>query len=183
MKQKNLGNTWYYLLLIAIVLVAVVAAPLSAKYIKQTENLTNIFTPADSEEHSFEDPTVIEDFDGHVKENVYIKVGDTGVPVYVRVEISITWKNAEGTVYYLTPAPGVDYSLDLDLTGDWELGEDGYYYYKIPVESDGETSILIKKCTQTAVAPEGYSLSVDILVQTVQANDSDSSYKEAWELS
>ena len=44
-----------------------------------------------------------------------------------------------------------------------------YYYYTLPVASKGNTKDLIKLCKQLQAPFNGYTLSVDIIVQTVQA--------------
>ena len=144
-----------------------VAVPVFAYYITQSGTVTNEFTPADSVQ-----PNVIETFDGDktVKSDVKVHVGDTGYPVYVRAEILITWQDKNGIVYYTKPNAGTDYGLELNLT-DWKLASDGFYYYQKSVESNGDTDVLIEKCEQKAeaAAPSGYSLSVEIITQTVQA--------------
>lgn len=193
MKRKESGITWYRLLLIVLAMVAVVSGTISAYYIKNAGKVTNTFTPADSVQ-----PEVVEDFDGNVKENVYVKVGNTGYPVYVRAEIVITWQKEDGTVYFANPIEDSDYKLDLILseagsTTGWVKGNDGYYYYQTPVESDGKTSALIKKCVPISKGPTSeYTLNVEIIVQTVQAigyTDGENSkpvidaYKDAWGIS
>lgn len=98
-------------------------------------------------------------------------------------------------VYYKGPKQRADYdyTLDLNLTGNWEPGDDGCYYFTTPVESGKKTDILINRCEQSenADVPEGCHLSVDIIVQTVQAvgfTDEDNpngvipAYKDAWQL-
>ena len=123
---------------------------------------------------------ISEQFDGDVKENVGVSVGETGYSVYVRAAVSVTWKNAAGDV--LAEAPSLlrnEYSIEYSLTGTpsadsenagWFLAGDGFYYYRYPVQSGGETSPLITLCRQLADAPkDGYTLCVDIAAQTVQS--------------
>ncbi|MCH5199273.1 MAG: hypothetical protein J1E34_10265, partial [Oscillospiraceae bacterium] len=92
-----------------------------------------------------------------------------------------------------------DYIIDCNLfaTGkenSWRLAEDGFYYYVDSkgelqaVESDRSTENLINYVKQVNLenAPEGYSLSVEIIAQTVQAIGSTDeplekpAYKDAW---
>lgn len=100
-------------------------------------------------------------------------------------------------VSYKQPVKGTDYTLDLNLT-DWKLGKDGFYYYVMngadptalkTVESRESTDKFIISCRQldSATPPEdGYFLSVDIIVQTVQAVGSTDdepgipAYQHAW---
>ena len=62
---------------------------------------------------------------------------------------------------------GTDYSISYN-EDDWFL-EDGFWYCVSPITS-GTSPVLIKECTPVSGrTPEGYSLSVEILAQTVQA--------------
>ena len=205
------------LIVLAAVLIAITSF-LFAAYMKRTANVKNTFIPAKSIT-----PEVKEHFDGKEKTDVRFYVGNTGYPVYVRASIVVTWKRDDSDasvgdqddVYYLKPVEGWldegdpdtedddvyygDYLMDLNLSADGWVKEksevDGlyYYYYVLPVESGGETGILINKCVQINPenAPLGYILSVDIIVQTVQAigtTDEDNTnvggnapaYKDAW---
>ena len=189
MKQKIPRKKWLPILLIAILLVTVVTASVIAKYIKNTDAVKNTFKPAASVT-----PEIIEEFEEHdntLKKNVHFKVGTTEYPVYVRATIVITWQNKDGIVYFSEPNKDGDYTIDLNLT-DWVYNEDdGFYYYTKYVESGKETTNLINECKQINAAPvEGYTLSVEIIVQTVQAigyTDEDNpngvipAYQDAWE--
>lgn len=181
MKRNYFGMIIYCLLVFAILTVSIVALPTNAKYIKQTQKVTNTFSAKDSTP-----PKIEENFDGQVKENVRIDVGESGYSVYVRAEVVITWKKGTGdntVIYYELPQENVDYTIVYDLANGWELGKDGYYYYKNPVQSGDKTGILIKECKYAAgvVPPEGYTLSVDIIAQTIQVS-AGSNYKEAWNI-
>ena len=191
MKRKSIRRLWQILLSVALVVVIAVAVPVYARYIKKTDMVTNTFSPADTS-----DPVIEEEFDKETKTDVRVSVGELKYPVYVRVSIVVTWKDSKGIVFYQKPSDVTDYQLELVLE-DWDFNkEDGYYYYKYPVPSNGTTSILIKSCTQRpgAKAPDGYTLSVEIIAQTVQAvgfTDGDGSnpdteipaYQDAWETS
>ena len=165
MKRKQHEKSRLGILLIVIALIAVIAVPVLAQYIKNSGEVTNTFTTADSVK-----PEIIETFvDNAIKKDVYFKVGDTGYPVYVRAAIVITWQDKDGTVYFSNPTKDTDYTLDLNST-DWEKRDDGFYYYKESIESGGKTTYLINECKQKKEAPaDGYTLSVEIIVQTVQA--------------
>lgn len=187
MKRKELGITKFSVLIITLVmLVAVTAVSVFAAYLKNSEEVKNIFKPADSVT-----PEIVEIFEedvqDNVKENVHFKVGNTDYPVYVRAAIVITWQDKDKTVYFSKPNETAgDYTMSLNLT-DWELKDDGFYYFKAPVKSGGETSNLIYECRQLKEAPvEGYTLCVEILVQTIQAigsTDGENGVpeKDAWE--
>ena len=202
MKQKKSRIIMYSALLIAIVMI-VTAVFVSAKYIKRA-TVKNSFTPAVPVTPEVYEP----EFDGSIKENVPIYVGETGYDVYVRATIVITWKDKDGVVLYEFPVESVpimsgpldqetviytegDYTLSLNLsdTGWVYSNDDGYYYYTKPVASEGYTDILVKECKPTvAPDPDGPFLSVEIVAQTIQAagttDDGDiPAYKNAWNTS
>lgn len=179
MERRKKRITLISIVIILVALSAAFTSMLNAAYIKSSNDVVNTFDPADSV-----DPKIIEDFDGTVKQNVYFEVDEnpdhlTEYPVYVRAAIVFTWQDETGVVYYSKPIEATeydetngyngDYTIDLNTDG-WELGADGFYYYKESVESGDKTDILIKECRQVNAAPaEGYTLSVEIIVQTVQA--------------
>ena len=132
------------------------------------------------------DPNVIETFENDVKSDVKVKVGKTDYSVYVRAAIVVNWQDDNGNVYWHAPLED-DYVLEINKT-DW-IKEGDFWYHKAPVESEGETAVLIERCYQTAVSarpqPEGYKLHVEILSQTVQAagrtdDDKKSAVEDAW---
>lgn len=125
------------------------------------------------------------DFDGEVKTNVRVK--NTGeVQSYIRAAVVVTWMSENGkTVTAQKPVDGVDYDIvyanekavnETDTTvTNWELGIDGYWYYKIPVNVGGSTQNLIKSCTLKSgvTPPEGFYLSVEIVASAIQSTPSD----------
>ena len=197
MKQKKSWFMRYRVLVIALALIALMTVSVSAYFIRNSGEVKNVFTPAVSVT-----PEIIETFDDNlVKKDVYFNVGKTGYPVYVRAAIVVTWQkkgdNGENIVYFIKPVEGEDYELDLN-TAKWKEGtNDNYYYYNEIVASDSKTQNLINTCKQirqNGDIPEGYTLNVDILVQTVQAigrTDGDGedpetmipAYEDAWNLS
>lgn len=82
-----------------------------------------------------------------------------------------------------------DYVIDLASEDDgWKYDRnDGFYYYTKPVDSGKTTAILINSCTLSEYAdpPTGYTLSVEIITQTVQAvgwtdDNMSQAYQDAW---
>lgn len=184
MKRKYPLIVRYRFLLIIFIIFTITAVSVSAHYIKKAD-VTNRFSSAESKT-----PPISESFDGEVKEDVSFGAGDTGYPVYVRATVVVTWQNSDGIVFFSNPVEDEDYVLDLNLdsTGTgWIKGEGGYYYYQTPVKSSEETDALINKCEPKAgsFTPVGYTLNVEILVQTVQAigttdNTEIPAYQDAW---
>lgn len=125
--------------------------------------LTNQFEIEDSV-----NPVIQETVTGNVKSNVTVNVGETDYPVYVRAAVVVTWQK-DGNVYWQAPVKGIDYAITMNET-DWFKADDGYWYYRSPVASEGSTTALINTCAPAKAAPaDGYVLSVEILAQTIQA--------------
>lgn len=164
------------MILLAASLLLVMCAAIGgtvAYLIDMTTPVTNTFVPAKVP------PEVTENFDGDVKKDVAIK--NTGnVDAYIRVKVVVTWKDASGNVYKTAPVAGTDYTWTWPTDTNWkELN--GFWYYTKPVAAGDSTAVLFTDCKQlsTANVPKGYSLSVDIHAQTVQAEPS-SVVEETW---
>lgn len=152
-------------ILLAVSLVLILSAAIGgtvAYLIDQTGSITNTFTPANVT------PEVTENFDNNVKNNVQIK-NDGDIPAYIRVKVVVTWKDAQGNIYNTAPVPGTDYTWTIPANNEWAQSG-GFYYYTKPVPAQESTSVLLTNCQPVAdKAPEGYSLSVDIHAQAIQA--------------
>ena len=111
---------------------------------------------------------VDETFKDNVKSNVSIKnTGDT--TAYIRAFVNVTWMNESGQVASVSPK-STDYRIDYSDSG-WLKGSDGYYYYSLPVQPNNKTAVLINSCEllETASAPDGYYLSVEIVCSAIQS--------------
>ena len=152
-------------ILLAVSLLLILSAAIGgtvAYLIDQTGSITNTFTPVKVT------PGINENFENNVKNNV--KITNTGdIPAYIRVKVVVTWKDKEDNVYGAAPVLGTDYTWQIPGT-DWVKGSDGFYYYTKPVPAGEKTSVLLTACQPVAGrAPAGYSLSVDIHAQAIQA--------------
>lgn len=174
-------------LLVSLVLLLMVGIVGTAAYlIDHTETVVNTFEAAEIP------PVVVENFDGTTKSEVKI-MNNGNVDAYIRVSVVFTWRDANGNVYGEMPVenttanPDGDYVITwsgLETNGGWIAGSDGFYYY---VGSDDpkvapleQTSELFTKCEPVeGAAPDGYSLSVEILAQTIQA-DPDEAIIDSW---
>ena len=116
-------------------------------------------------------PSVDETFDGAEKSAVKVTIpDDVDYSVYVRATVVVNWQkteNGETFVYPAAPVAGTDYSITYGTSGWFE--KDGFYYYENPVVGGGETAVLISSCSSKGTEPEGYTLHVEVLTQTVQA--------------
>ena len=111
---------------------------------------------------------VDETFKDNVKSNVSIKnTGDT--TAYIRAFVNVTWMNESGQVASVSPK-STDYMIEYSTSG-WLKGSDGYYYYSLPVQPNDKTAVLINSCEllETASAPDGYYLSVEIVCSAIQS--------------
>lgn len=165
MKRKWLGT------LVALALVLCIAGGATLAFLMvTTPSLTNVF------QYGHVTCAVQEEFDGTTKSDVSIKnTGNT--QSYIRVKLVFTWKDAEGNVS-AQPVKTGDYDLELNMDGWFEKG--GYYYAKAPVAPDNKTPVLIGKCTEVAAhAPDGYTLSLEILADAIQSTPT-RAVEQAW---
>lgn len=113
---------------------------------------------------------VDETFKDNVKSNVSIKnTGDT--TAYIRAFVNVTWMNeSKQVVASVSPKEKTDYEINYSTSG-WIKGSDGYYYYSLPVQPNNNTAVLIDSCRllETASAPDGYYLSVEIVCSAIQS--------------
>lgn len=157
-----------YLVICIAALFLIGAVSVSAYLFASNGPVKNEFTAATEPSISITEST---DNPLTLKENVAVDVGNPGYAVYVRAAIVVNWVDEYGNVYSIKPVLGQDYEMSLNTEpgGSWLYnGNDGYYYHKDFVVA-GQTGVLIASCYQTAVAPTGYSLSVEIIAQTIQA--------------
>lgn len=159
-------------LLVAMLLILGVAVGGTAAFIAmKTDSIVNTFAPS---KVSCE---VEEDFNGIAKENVAVtNTGDT--QAYIRVAVNVTWmKNnensnpADQTVTAQAPRQNQDYSITYFENTGWFEGSDGYWYYQSSVAPGETTNRFIKSCGQlsTAIVPQGYHLSVEIVASAIQS--------------
>lgn len=124
---------------------------------------------------------VEETLNENTKEDVYItNTGDTDV--WIRAAVTITWQDENGNVYGELPVEGADYTIAWGQ--DWLVGEDGFYYWPVPVaENNGKTGILIDSCTTDkamTVGEKTYYLSVMIVGSGIQSSPS-SVFSDQWQ--
>lgn len=101
---------------------------------------------------------------------VDIRFPDPGYAVFVRVAIIVTWQNADGAVYAKLPVADKDYSLTCDQT-NWFRDGNGFYYHKASVTKASDLKDLVTSFQSNGTIPpaEGYSLTLQVAVQTIQA--------------
>ena len=154
MKKKTL------LLAVSIVLILTAAIGGTVAYlVAKTDTVTNTF------EYARVPITVRETFDGASKTDVKIH-NEGNIPAYIRAKVVVTWKDATGNVRATKPS-GTNYDLKINQS-DW-TEQDGFYYCNKAVAAGQDTPVLIESCTMLGDAPEGYTLSVEIIAESIQA--------------
>ncbi len=102
-----------------------------------------------------------------------VYVENTGtIPIYVRVELTPEWKDAEGQDLGLTVS-GADMATFPILEG-WELHE-GWYYYTSPVAAGASTSNLIEEVIFAGAAMtndyQGATFTLKVEAEAIQATN------------
>lgn len=183
--RKNKKNKAVILLASLAVLLMVGVTGTLAYLTAQPAPVINTFTPGNV------DPSINETFDGTTKENVSI-TNEGNVNAYIRAAIVVTWVKETNDGYEVYSSIPMEYAdatddikADYQITGidsNWIKGSDGYFYYKVPVAASASTNYLFTECKplvetdtkKTPNQPEGYTLSVEILGQAIQADGVDS---------
>ncbi|MDO4567457.1 MAG: hypothetical protein Q4B99_00705 [Clostridia bacterium] len=125
---------------------------------------------------------VEEEWDGATKSNVVVtNTGD--IPAYIRAAIVVYFEDDAGNVVGIAPQLGTDYTLSLATDDDpnpsnWLEGADGFYYYKLPVDPDTSTDVLIKSATQLTDGDE-YHLVIHVLASAIQSLPANA-VEESW---
>ena len=157
--------------------------------------LAYLFTSTQQVINTFSVPSdgssIVEEIEGNVKKKVVItNTGD--VDSYIRARVIFTWQNEAGQVHptaVVHPSEGVtgDYQITWNTgsaAGAW-TERNGMYYYNGVVDAKASTAALFTNCTPVNPAPEeGYTLHVEILSQSVQAEgvaeDGNKAVEKAW---
>lgn len=119
--------------------------------------------------------------------------GDTDV--YIRACFTVSWKNENGEIYgKKQPEQGSDYDIAIN-TNDWFLGDDGYYYCKLPIAAGEQTAALIDSFVPTDAAyassgnasgefvfPDYYVLTVDMAASAIQC-EPENAVEDYWRVS
>lgn len=165
---------WKKVIFITLILIILITSvSLTVSYLKRRSATSNKFT-AGTTTHE-----IIEDFDAENKLKSNVKIKNTGnVSQYVRVSIIFTWQDSDDNIIDEIPVEDEDYSLTLSSSSNWIRGSDSYYYYKVPLEKEEVSDILIEECKQLKQYTNKI-LVVDVSAQSIQATPI-KAVKEAW---
>ena len=177
MRKTTIRRNKKLILLISIVAILILAltAGTTLAWLKASSGpVVNTFEPARVTSQ------VEESIKDGVKSDVRIK-NTSNIDAYIRATVVINWVDDKGNVAAQKPIKDTDYTIEYNLSNDgWWQGNDGYYYYSSAVASDHLTNELIKECKAVAgKAPEGYSLSVEIIADAIQSVP-DKAVSDAW---
>lgn len=141
---------------IAIILVVVMTIGGTVAFLMDsTESVINKFTPASS------GITIEEEVKENCKTEIAVKnTGDTGA--YIRVSLVANYYDENGNITGGAAVP--DFMLNSEK---WFLGNDGYYYYKLPVAANDVTDNLLASESKMQLKD---NMQVTVLAQSIQAS-------------
>lgn len=165
MRTKTVRKNKKLILLISMVAILILAltAGTTLAWLKaQTGAVVNTFTPA------VVTSQVEESIKDDIKSDVRIK-NTSNIDAYIRAAVVINWVDKYGNIAAQQPVEDTDYKITYydSNSGWWE--QDGYYYYSSAVAPNHLTNEFIKECKAVGNAPEGYSLSVEIIADAIQS--------------
>lgn len=177
MRTKTVRRNKKLILLISIVAILILAltAGTTLAWLKASSGpVVNTFEPARVTSQ------VEEKTNNGIKSEVKIK-NTSNIDAYIRATVVINWVDKDGNIAAQKPVKGTGYTIEYNLTSNgWWQGNDGYYYYSSAVAPEDLTGVLIKECKAVAdKAPEGYSLSVEIIADAIQSVP-DKAVSDAW---
>lgn len=176
MRKTTIRRNKKLILLISIVAILILAltAGTTLAWLKASSGpVVNTFEPARVTSQ------VEEKTDKGIKSEVRIK-NTSNIDAYVRATVVINWVDNDGNVAAQKPVAGTDYTISYASDTGWWTVDDGYYYYSSAVAPEDMTGTLISKCEAVAgKAPEGYSLSVEIIADAIQSVP-DKAVSDAW---
>jgi hypothetical protein len=157
--------------LIVTATVAAVSVNVFAKYINGSK-VENTFSRSDYDSPTVSDTVSAAEDGFFYKSNVTVTAGKHNYPVYVRVNLIVTWQDNDGNIYGQQPVLGTDYTLEYNDT-DWTKESDGYFYCNTAIAGGETTPPLIgenQKLKQIKASPNAnYSMHVEVVAETIQA--------------
>jgi len=100
---------------------------------------------------------------------------DSNTDAYIRASVVVNWMNKDGHIRGIAPQ-ATDYALTINADRTWTGtspwyydSASGFYYYKRSVAALETTDDLITSITTEVTPPTGYSLSVEVIAEAIQA--------------
>ena len=101
---------------------------------------------------------------------------DSNADAYIRAAVVVNWMDKDGHVRGIAPK-AAEYTLSLNADSTWTGtapwyydSVSGFYYYKHSVAASETTNDLITSITTEVAPPAGYSLSVEVVAEAIQAD-------------
>lgn len=173
-RKAKVGKTT--VVAVAVILAVVLAVGGTVAYLTtHTQELTNIFSPS----------TVMAKVEGGDDNGVYTIRNDGDVEAYLRVAIVANWLDnsivddllGDSTIHWKQP------EFTVTASDNWDLGDDGFYYYKNPVAAQTDIDdTLTVTLNDSETAPNGYKFSVQVIAEAIQSEPTDAVI-EAWGVS
>ena len=108
-----------------------------------------------------------------------VQVKNTGtISAYIRAAVVANWIDADGRNIVASVPEGYSYDLTCS-SGSWAQGNDGFFYYLLPVAPGALTEGSLLTCTVTCPENPEYTLSVEVLAEAIQSTPA-SAVNEAW---
>lgn len=108
-----------------------------------------------------------------------VQVKNTGtISAYIRAAVVANWIDADGRNIAASVPEGYSYDLTCS-SGSWAQGNDGFFYYLLPVAPGALTEGSLLTCTVTCPENPEYTLSVDVLAEAIQSTPA-SALNDAW---
>lgn len=156
--------------LLSLCIIAGTATGVYAYLMAATETLTNEFVPATLS------CAVKEDVSDGIKQDIRVK--NTGnIDAYIRAVVVVTFVSEEGKVSATAPKEDVDYDITWNNEG-WAKGTDGYWYYRMSVRPEKETTPIIEVISELS-SPDGFRLNVQVIASAIQSTPS-TAIEDAW---
>ena len=159
-------------LLIAVILLISTAVGSTVAFLAtKTEPVENAFEYANVSCEVMQD----RDTDGSI-----VQVKNTGtISAYIRAAVVANWIDVDENIAASVPE---GYSYDLTCSsGSWAQGNDGFFYYLLPVAPGALTEGSLLTCTVACSENPEYTLSVEVLAEAIQSTPA-SAVNEAWKV-
>ena len=98
-------------------------------------------------------------------------VKNTGnVDAFIRAAVIVNWMDDQGNIRGIAPVQGEGKDYKLTVSEGWDQADDGYYYYSGRVAPGEATAKPVVTVELVGTAPTGFTLTVEILAEAIQAD-------------
>ena len=172
--MKKINKKSLVLLICVTLLLTFTVSGTVAYLAAATDPVENVFTPAKV------DTEIKETFESNSKTGIFIANKEDSIDAYVRVAIVANWVDANNNIVAPWTGPirlntSLPTASDIEngvANGQWVAGDDGYYYFTVPVKpGETTTNLLDASITQPSDKPAGADhLVINVIHQSIQAD-------------